>query len=223
MLSRNYSEEYKSESLGRPVDKTNKYWQTAMPPTTLGEELAYSFEMGLKSNLTYGLWDLWDRRNEVQSLQTMKPWYREVLQPEQIAIEYPETIMPVKSPKTRAEMEVISARDFRMKALQKVLAGKNTKQDWIPNIVAGFAGGVVDPLGLSIFYGAGHLIPFIPGAKNLLTLRSMASKTMQGRSYAAGILAVDGLVGGLLYNTAQYMTHKKRYMPYGVGEIFLDI
>ena len=211
---------YTTRGLTRGVSK----WPLARPPTTFWEETQLSYRAAKNTGLWGGMWDKLDRSSGVEELYQDDFTLREKLTPEQIAIEFPDTVMPIKTPKTRGEMQLINERDFKEKSLMQALAGKNMSflPDILPNLAGSLGAGLTDPFSWVIGLATWGVLPAAPALRTLYTTANLAKSAMAARGAAAGILAIDGLVGGATYSLSNYLLQKSNYRPYEVGDIIVE-
>ena len=97
--------------------------------------------MTWEESLGKGLYHLlYKRQKEIDRKIRESPRLSEILQPEQIAKEYPHTSIPMRTPRSRAEMEIIQEDDLGRQRMMRSMSGQYTSA--IPYLFPALAGGL---------------------------------------------------------------------------------
>lgn len=206
---------------GRYYNESVEGWGQKLVPTGFFEKawgmgkLAWQDSAG-KQLYNWAMMDSW-----VDDAVAKNPKLAEVLTPEQIAKEYPYTEKPIKTPKTRAEVEMIQDRDIQFRAALKAVSGENQSfaPDWIPSMLGGFGGYMLDPLTWATGIAAFSLAPLIPGVANMMTVANISKLALSRRGAAAAVLAVDGWLQQAMYSTLHAGTSRLAERPYSWGRL----
>ena len=149
---------------GRFYNESVQGWGQALVPTGLWERTTGMTGAAWERSVSKGLYDWFQLKEDAGDAITQNPRLAEVLTPEQIAREYPHTEAPIKTPKTRAEIELIQARDVEFRELVRAISGENTSfiPDAATEVVGGFAGFLGDPLTWATGVAAFSFAPLVP-------------------------------------------------------------
>ena len=210
-----------SAYVGRGWSETHKDWSSVVPPQTGFEAFKISAEAAWKSGLTYGLYDkLFTRGQEIARIEQEDPRTKEIISPEILALDYPNTTVPIRNPMTRSEAQVLEQRDMEMQELQSLLGGRVVSMfpDWIASPVSrmggALGGSVVDPIGLALGFGSIGLLSKVPAVHKLATMSSVAKSAWHKRGYAGMVLAMDGLLQQSMYSSLNMGVSLSDYKPY---------
>ena len=194
MLARQYN---RRAAAPRSVDQfAASGWLQHKPPTTLWEEFSGGWSQSWDWGLGGSLWDqVVSDPIDLNALYQKDPRMKERLSPERIAKEYPHTIAPIKTPRTRGEMELLAERDRREISLMQSLAGKNMSflPDFLPNLAGAFGGAFFDPMSWITGVGVFTALPAVPLLRGLYTAANLSSSALKARGAAAGTVSYTHL------------------------------
>ena len=213
---------YNIPSAGRSYGSSVTGWLESPVPIGFRELAEGSFGLNWEHSLGKGLYELlYQRENEVQRRIKENPRLSEILSPEQIAKEYPHTENPIRTPRSRAEMEIIQADDMKRARMMRSLSGQYTSAipSLVPTLGGGLAGSFLEVLPIVFGVGSMGLISQLSGARRLATAAALAKGSIARRGSAATVLALDGFVGGLGYSLTNMPVQRKLDRPYHWGRV----
>ena len=209
-------DEYKVRA-GRSFDRSTEGWESAPVPVGFEEQAGGLFQLSWDMSLGRGLYDrLFQREEKLDELRRTDPRMEEMLQPEQIAKEFPLLELPVKSPTRRGELVIQQNDDVWRRRVMMTLAGRNTS--YVPKLGfmlgSGLAAAALDPMTYLTGWGAVGVLSNIPKVRTAATAAVASKSFMARRGSSAAIGALDGFVGNAIYGLANMPVQKGRGVDY---------
>ena len=176
--------------------------QNRRPEVTFGETLSNSFYQGARHSLLYETWiDRRQRNAFVAARLEADPREGEMLSPEQIAVEFPRIIKPMRNPQTRAYARYLEDRDVREMEIMDAFQGRDAGD--LPDLVARFTGGIggaiLDPLNVAL-----AIVPYAGGfgfARRAMIGARIAGKSGMSRGILGAATAADAAISESIYAT----------------------
>ena len=222
MISTNKHLDDGRPSAGASFNRSVHQWATEPVPANFWDMASTTAHLTFHDLITSGLWSKFvSRDDDIQVLKDASPRMQEVLTPEQIALEFPNTQEPIKTPRTRAEMTVLEMEDISRANMMAGISGKYTSMipSIIPSLGGSLAGSIADPTTILMGFGSIGLISKIPAMRKFATMANFGKSMIERRGAAAAIGATEGFVGGALYSLANMPLQRSLDRTYKWGRV----
>ena len=193
-------------------------YHRTVPPSSFGESFFGHGELAWDSSITGTLVNKW-MRDEEELIQEDAS-LGETVTPNEAAVQYPGITYKIKSPMTRAELQIREAESKQRQGLHRSLQGEvMNSPDFLPQLAGSVGGSLLDPLTVITGILSFGSLSSVPALRGLLTASNLYKSQVAARGSAAALLALDGAAGNLLYGTVNAGVQRLDHKPYTLGDL----
>ena len=207
-------------------------WEGHIPAADSWEFKTMSGKMSREYTLGRLLIDNWNKSSEVDAIMAEHTRNKEVLEPEDIIKEFPNTAKIIKKPTTRAEAIYWSREKLRKDMLARAMSGQYIGS--FPQGMVALGAGIAEefnlvgnPLNFAVNMGIGFMswgiTGLIPAARSSMLLANFVRDSSRYRTSAAAVLAMDGAIGGAISGLTSYPLASRLEREYGLGNFTSEV